>query len=253
MKYAIISDIHSNLEALETVMPEIEKHKPDKLVCLGDIVGYGPNPNETIDIIRKNADIVVPGNHEQSICNIKAGITYFLRDYNEYATEALIWTMKNLTKENLEFIDKLISEGYTKEENKIIFAHSTPFLTEEMNYIHGPIHAQIHFFNDKERKFNYCFVGHTHRPKIYEEKNKKRINKSIEIKKKNKLRKRALIVAPSIGQPRDGNNKTGFMIFDSSTNILEYKRMNYDFKTTQDKMKFAGLPTYLVERLEFGR
>jgi len=127
MKIAVISDIHSNLEALEVVLKKIEIEKADKIYCLGDIVGYGPNPNECVNLIRSVADKVVMGNHDSAVVN-QTDILLF----NAYAREATEWTRRIITDDNYEYLVEL---PLKKSVNDLLLVHSTPLIPEDWNYI----------------------------------------------------------------------------------------------------------------------
>ncbi len=225
MKIAVISDIHSNLEALEVVLKKIENEKADKIYCLGDIVGYGPNPNECVNLIRSVADKVVMGNHDSAVVN-QTDILLF----NAYAREATEWTRRVITDDNYEYIVEL---PLKKSVNDLLLVHSTPLIPEDWNYILTQYGAdkQFNFFSEK-----VCFVGHSHRSEVF---------KSID--------DRMIINSGSVGQPRDGNPEACFVIYDTETYEYKFHRKMYDVKATFKKIVKVGLNEFLGERLLVGR
>lgn len=225
MKIAIISDIHSNLEALEAVVREIENEKVDKIYCLGDIVGYGPSPNECIDLVKSVTDKVVIGNHDSAVIN-QTDMMLF----NSYARESTEWTRRMIKDENYEY---LLNLPLKISENDLLFVHSTPLIPEDWNYILTQHSA--------EKQFNYftevaCFIGHSHRPELF---------RSID--------HRLIVNVGSTGQPRDGNPKACFAVWDTDVNEYELKRKEYDIKAVYKKIVKAGLNEFLGERLMVGR
>jgi predicted phosphodiesterase len=233
MKYALISDIHGNLEALQKAFEIIDEKKVDSIICLGDSVGYGSNPNECLDIIKPRCEIIVAGNHDYAAIN-KTDITYF----NSYARASAYWTSKKLTKENAEYLDNL-PLVVTKED--VTFVHASPINPEEWDYILSIYEAQ-HQFNGFKNQI--CFIGHSHLPIIF-------TNEGEILKDKATLhdKKRYIINVGSIGQPRDGDTRLSFAIYDDTTKYIEIIRAEYDNFTTSKKIKEAGLPPFLGDRL----
>jgi predicted phosphodiesterase len=247
LRYAIISDIHSNLEALQAVLKTIEQEKIDKIVCLGDIVGYGPYPNECIELVQQNCEIILTGNHDFA-CIESSELFYF----NEYAAKAIEWTVTVLSKENLEYLATL--SLVDKIEN-FYLVHSSPFEPQSWDYILSLSEAKFNFsnFNDNAK---ICFIGHSHHPIMfieYLENNKpdytfKLVNQ-IQLEENN----RYIINVGSVGQPRDSNPDAAFGIVDTTTQEYELKRVKYDVNKTFQKMVSVGLPQFLADRLLIGR
>ncbi|MBI4653614.1 MAG: metallophosphoesterase family protein [Nitrospirae bacterium] len=272
MRYAIISDVHANLEALQSVLITIKKENPDAVWFLGDIVGYGPNPNECIKILRKETQIFLAGNHDHAVIGI-TDIEYF----NPYAKEVIEWTTEILSDRNKEFLRSLpifkslkitdetfVSQGDTKgnKENPplppfskggqggfgdVYLVHSTPKEPEQWHYILNTWDAYINFQFFTER---ICFVGHSHYPFIAE------MNPEGDIsvyKDYADIKEgcRYIVNVGSVGQPRDGNSEAAYALL--TQNSIEVKRVPYDIVSIQKKMREAGLPPYLIERLARGR
>ena len=246
-KYFIFSDIHGNLEALHSVLNEFEKEqeKGDSEcipICLGDIVGYGPNPRECIAEIKSRGIFSLAGNHDYAAIG-KMDISFF----NPYAKDVVLWTRSVLEPEDIEFLEGL---PIRKDAEIMTYVHATPCNPEQWNYLFTLYDAQNNFecFDTK-----VCFVGHSHQPLFI-------------IKKESSecwvhphpilcLREgwRYIVNVGSVGQPRDGNPAASLAIYDEATQTVELKRINYDMKKTQDKMREKNLPSYLIDRLEMGR
>lgn len=242
MRYAIISDIHANLEALESVLSEIEKHYVDSVLCLGDVVGYGPNPNECVEVIRDRAEVILAGNHDYAPLG-KLDLTYF----NPWARAAVEWTAEQLSESSRDFLLslplRLDLEGFT-------IVHATPLEPEQWNYIITIGDAVENF---PEFKGRVCFVGHSHVPMIVSVNQ----HEDYRVVRENPLQidshRRYIINVGSVGQPRDLIPRASYSIYD--TEILNYQlfRVDYDLAETQSKIIASGLPPFLAERLELGQ
>lgn len=242
MRYIVFSDLHSNLEALNQFEKEISSIPHDRLVCLGDIVGYGADPNLCVDWVRKNADFTIAGNHDLAVVE-KTDTAYF----NEYALEACRWTRKKLTAKNKGFLESLPMD---KEEQGIYWVHASPYQPARWHYITSRKGAKKHF-----RNFDapVCFVGHSHIPLILEQKPDGEINDYVSDLWDVEPESRYIFNDGSLGQPRDGNPQAAYVIFDSKKHTVEFKRFDYDLLQTQNKIIENGLPTYLADRLSTGR
>jgi diadenosine tetraphosphatase ApaH/serine/threonine PP2A family protein phosphatase len=233
MRIAIISDIHSNLEALERALAIIKTKQVDEIVCLGDIIGYGANPNECIALVKGAAKHILLGNHDEAAIDLEQ-TEYF----NPFARLAAGWTHKQLTPEHQEFIKTL---PYTAERAGVRFVHSSPFHPEEWNYIISPSDAQFNFAYFPEP---ICFVGHSHVAGLFPE----------DIWTREVIPGKKFIVnVGSIGQPRDNDWRLSFGIFDSEAWTYENVRAEYDVQTASAKIRDAGLPRQLADRILVGR
>jgi|SRR5208283_462710 len=232
MKYAIISDIHANLEALKKAMTIIEGKHVDEIICLGDVVGYGANPNECVDIVGRSCSAVVLGNHDEAALN-PAGP----HDFNPIAQKAIEWTAQQLTEASRSFL--LSRPMYVKKEN-IRLVHSSPRSPELWDYVINAEDAveAIHHFEEK-----ICFIGHTHVPGIFSSHGRA---KSISTAEQH------LVNVGSVGQPRDGNPMLAFGVFDSTAWEYELIRSTYDIQGAAEKILNAGLPRELGYRLMYG-
>ncbi|MCX7698655.1 MAG: metallophosphoesterase [Candidatus Goldbacteria bacterium] len=242
MRYAIISDIHSNLEALNAVLSFLDLNPVDKIISCGDIVGYGPDPKQCINRLRLlNNFTSVMGNHDAAILD-KIDISNFNND----AKDAIKLNKNMLSKEDFDYLSSL---QIKISENNILFLHGSPrdpineylFLTEKFNQV-------MPLFTEK-----FCFVGHTHQPIIFEQDNKGNGNfyRAMEIMELDDD-KRYIINVGSVGQPRDNNPQACIAFFDSKYLTLSFKRLSYDIEKTQEKMAKFNFPEKLIHRLSFG-
>jgi diadenosine tetraphosphatase ApaH/serine/threonine PP2A family protein phosphatase len=238
MIYAVISDIHANLEALEACLREIDKIKPDRFICLGDLVDYCAQPNEVIDIIKNRCDAVILGNHDEAQFNY--GLA---QGFSDYAFISSVYTRDVIEPEYIEYFKTL---PYTHTENDLLFVHGSPCLPEEYGYVINIYDAESNFASFREK---ICFVGHSHLPVIFEE-----IEGRINTRNPGKLNKeyKYIINAGSVGQPRDSNPKLAFGIFDSEKFEFNMVRLDYDIKTASEKIIKEGLPEFLAQRLFAG-
>ena len=248
MYYAIIADVHANLEALEAVLKDIKKRKIESILFLGDAVGYGPNPNECIEVLQeivsestRTEKVSLMGNHDSAVIGL-TDLEYF----NPNARTAIEWTKDVLTHENRIFLKDLPLVNSLKHDS-IFLVHATPKEPEQWHYLINTLDAYInfHFFTEK-----ICLIGHSHQPSIIEQLPEGEMviyKDNAEIKDKH----RYIINVGSVGQPRDGNLDAAYALLNE--NSIEIKRVSYDILSTQKKMRAAGLPLSLIERLARGR
>lgn len=239
-KFAIISDIHGNLEALQAVLQDIQMMQATSVVCLGDIVGYNANPAECLELIRSLDCPVIKGNHDEEAAsdNQPSGM-------NPIAGEALIWTRNQLSEEQKEWIRRL---RMVRNVPPFTIVHSTLDQPALWHYIINKFDAASNFnfqFTD------ICFHGHTHVPKIFIHQNgttEEYAPEDFAISPNAKY----FVNVGSVGQPRDGINKSSYAIYDSDDNVIYFRRVDYDIETAQRKIIEAGLPAVLAERLGKG-
>jgi predicted phosphodiesterase len=240
MRFALISDVHSNLEALEAVLKDIRKRKREAIFFLGDAVGYGPNPNECLEMLRDNCKVLLAGNHDWAAIG-RAEIEYF----NEYAKAAVLWTREVLSEKNRKFIDTLPLQKRMKKENALL-VHSSPKEPEAWHYLLTLWDAEINFHYFDER---ICVIGHSHLPFVIE---RLPSGEMITYNHKAKLgeNERYIINSGSVGQPRDRDPRACYALLDDDK--VEFIRVEYNTKETQRKMHAAGLPLPLIERISRG-
>ena len=232
MRIAIISDIHSNLEALTKAFNIIDRRSIDEIVCLGDIVGYGANPNECVDLVRQRCNIVIKGNHDEAVIDLTVA-----DDFTDNARSAILWTREQITKENLGYLRSL---SIAQQKKDMILVHSSPCEPQEWNYIFDEDTAARAFRSFSEP---LCFIGHTHMPMIFSP------NGFVSAIANDE---RYLINVGSVGQPRDRNTDLSFGIFDSDTWTYENIRSPYEMEIAARKILKTTLPPRLGQRLLMG-
>ena len=242
MRIAIISDIHSNLEAFQAVLSEIEKEQVDTILCLGDIVGYGPNPNECIELVQKHCETILIGNHDYACIN-KSEMFFF----NRFARQAIEYTLSVISEENLDFISGL---PFSAIVYQYLLVHANPYTPESWDYILS-IDDAIFYFSKFKSKI--CFIGHSHQPIVYYESGDQQYGFTAERELNLDPDKRYIINVGSVGQPRDNNPAAAFGILDTTENHYELIRVGYNVSDTIDKMYSAGLPKFLSDRLLVGK
>jgi len=243
MRYAILSDIHGNLEALEAVMDALSAESVEAYLSIGDVVGYGANPKECINILRSlEPEVLIAGNHEWGVLGLKG-----LEDFAETARGAISWTKKIMDKEDLEYL-KSFSILY--EDEKMTLVHGSLYMPEEFYYILNTDDAYIAI---KEMKNFVCFVGHSHVGGIFAYNHKD--VEVIEIDEVVRIDpdRRYIINSGSIGQPRNGDPRASYAVYDDEESTVEIKRVAYDIKKAQEKILKAELPPQLAYRLSEGR
>ena len=243
MKTLIVSDVHSNLEAFEAVIADAGGRGGfDEIWSLGDLVGYGPDPSACVDLLRSNSHRAVAGNHDL------AAIGRLSTDrFNPYAASANRWTAAQLDKGQAEFIGEL---PLTLEIDEFTLAHGSPrdpvweYLTTEEAAIACFTHIDTY----------WCIVGHSHVPFICIPRADGAVFMSFPEGRSIQLDEGALIANPgSVGQPRDGDPRASYALFDSEAQTISHRRVAYDIAATQEKMRRNNLPDYLIERIALGR
>ena len=242
MKIALISDIHGNLEALVSVLKHIEKLRVDEIHCLGDVVGYGCNPIECLNLIEENAQVKLMGNHEYAILgNISTD------SYTAIAKISTKWTHRILT--DREF--SIISDFKMRHSfDDILMVHASPYKDDYWRYILTPEEAYKTFESISE---NICFYGHSHIPMIFTESSNGLPRKQVGHDFDPFEESRYLVNVGSVGQPRDNDPRACFVIFDTENQEIKYHRVEYDINKAQSKMTNAKLPEMLINRLAVGR
>jgi putative phosphoesterase len=245
MRYLIISDLHSNLEAFNAVTGSVKRKKFDRVLVLGDLVGYGASPNQVVDAVRqmRNA-VVIRGNHDKVASGLENG-----ENFNRAALQSAQWTKRKLTSANRTFLTNL-PQGPVMVDDEIMLSHGTPM--DEDAYIFSDFDAYEIF---QLMDFNICFFGHTHLPVIYAV-NQQRLytyrpngdRTKVELVPDYKY----LINPGSVGQPRDKNPLASFAIFDSDNRTITFRRIEYPIPRSQEKILRAGLPQSLANRLAYG-
>jgi diadenosine tetraphosphatase ApaH/serine/threonine PP2A family protein phosphatase len=251
MRIVVVSDIHSNLVALETVLAAAGPH--DELWCLGDTIGYGPRPNECIALMRQHATYTITGNHDLA-CLAKID----LRDFNPDARKANIWNGEQLLDEHRAWLEQL--EPAQSIDDRFTIAHGSP-REPIWEYLLAPEQATANFALFTQE---VCLIGHSHvqlgfrlRPDAGPQDEAKPLRAERFLPDRSRTVEldgvtRYFINPGSVGQPRDQDPRAAYAVIDTDTNSIRFNRVEYDIQKTQRQMQEAGLPTALIRRLEFG-
>lgn len=245
MRYLILSDLHSNLEAVRCVLEDARRRGFDRAVCLGDIVGYGANPNEVVDLVRRmELMAVVRGNHDKVAAGVESG-----EQFSEIALEAALWTREVLSEENRHYLETLPMGPL--EVDGFLISHGTP--VEEDAYLLSEEDAGVIF---DSLPFRLAFFGHSHFACAFHvgagEPPQVELLAGEECVLKLDPQRRYLVNPGSIGQPRDHNPRTAYGIYDAGKETVTVHRVPYDVAGAQRKIADEGLPLPLAQRLEFG-
>lgn len=239
-KYAILGDIHGNWHALNAVLADAAAQGVNHFACVGDIVGYNANPRECIDKVRELGCVSVRGNHDHYCSHDEC-----LRDFHPLAANVVDWTRSQLSADQAEFLRTLklsrIQEGFT-------IVHSTLDMPEKWGYVFDELAAEPHFHYQSTA---VCFHGHTHVPVVFEKGG--RVQRNAFSLVKVVLGKKYFINVGSVGQPRDGDPRSAYAIFDIGRKEIELRRIPYDIAAAQKQILAAGLPERLAVRLSLGK
>lgn len=249
---AIISDLHSNLEAVQRVFADIDRQRISTVYCLGDVIGYGANPREVLRLVMERCKMTILGNHEHALM-------YYAEDFNEKARAALEWTRNLLNspehrrEENYRFWGFLGDRPQAERDEDTLYVHGSP-RHPVMEYmlprdVKNPAKMKA-VFERQDRRI--CFVGHSHVPGVYTEAGEffkpEAVNGSYKFPKDRKT----LINIGSVGQPRDGDVRLSYVSYDGET--VRFHRLEYDHKAASEKIRAVPeLPDYLADRLLVGR
>lgn len=247
VQVAVLSDIHANIEAFQAVLRDLE-HQADRILNLGDLVGYNASPNECVELAMKIGMDSIQGNHDQAICNPNLA-----EKFNIYAHKAILWTKKVLTDENTQFLCSL-SESFNTTCGMAF--HGSPEST--LNYI--GLHSQAKAVLKKMKKgcwgeTNVCFFGHTHKRKIWRMDIRGKVA-PVEIPTDGIVRldreEFYLLNPGSVGQPRNGDPRSSYLIFDTVNHTVNFRRVGYDLGAAMRKIIAADLPDFFANRLIHG-
>jgi diadenosine tetraphosphatase ApaH/serine/threonine PP2A family protein phosphatase len=243
MIYALISDVHGNLEALTAVMDDIRKYGSiDEIIFLGDAVGYGANPNEVLEIINANCPIRIMGNHDYSALGLLDPT-----EFNVYAQSGINFSVSVLTPQSRGILS---SFRLIDKVGELLLVHATPDAPETWSYCLSSAEANRLFFTFDEP---ICFVAHSHQPVIFRQ---DCLGECDMLKEEELILTddyRYIVNIGSVGQPRDNDPRACFTIYDTISQRLQYRRISYDIEAAQNKMRAVDLPAFLVERLAAGR
>jgi len=240
MKYAVIADIHANLEAFEVVLDDARSQSCTHYCCVGDVVGYGANPKECLEIVRRMGMPCVKGNHDE-YCSSEED----LEGFNPHAAEAVQWTRKQLSDDDRKWLRDL---KYVRLVASFSMVHATLDQPERWGYVFDKLMAAASF---TYQNTSVCFFGHTHVPVAF-------IRDSVVrggtySKFRVEAGRKYFVNVGSVGQPRDNNPKAAYVVYDLNEGSIELRRLDYDIGKAQRKILDAGLPPRLAERLAFGK
>lgn len=241
MRYAILADIHGNLAAFQAALDDIEaRGGVDEIWCLGDIVGYGPDPSQCIALLRQHTHLSVAGNHDWAAIG-KVDVS----DFNPDAAQACRWTASQLTPEDVSYLEAL---PLTVSRGDFTVVHGSPRepIWEYVVSTHGAL-ANLGFFDTR-----YCLVGHSHVPLVFEYSGGTCVLSPLP--EELQLGENRLMLNPGgIGQPRDGDPSASYAVYYEDEMVVRHYRVPYDVEATQEEMVRHGLPDFLVVRLSYGR
>jgi predicted phosphodiesterase len=240
MKYAIFGDIHANLEALQAVLADAEQQGCTNYVCTGDIVGYASDPNECLKIIREMDCPVVKGNHDE-----ESTLSTSLDGLNPLAKQAMEWTRAQLNEDERDFLNNM---KLVRQVADFTIVHATLDTPGSWTYVTNKFDAMASF---SYQFTQLCFYGHTHTPRIYVKGDSVEPLEEIEVNLE--MGRKYFINVGSTGQPRDGDWRASYAVYDSVNQNMTIRRIDYDIQKAQDKIIEAGLPEMLAHRLTLGK
>jgi len=241
MKFAVLSDIHGNWEALEAVLAEADRRGVEGYVCLGDIVGYGADPGPCLDRIRELPANAVLGNHDAAICGLAN-----IKNFNDYARDAILWTKDRIDREARDYLSAL---PLTRTIGNIALVHSSLDSPRDWGYVISQEEAWKCF---DRLEGPCCLIGHSHIP-CHFRLDAEEITGGPWRRLALEDGSRYIINPGSVGQPRDGDNRSSFTLADPEEKTFELVRVPYDIAASQKKIIAAGLPKFLAARLGSGR
>ena len=242
MRIGIFSDTHSNIEALSAVLRKFEEEGVDKLVCLGDTVGYGANPNEACDLVRSRASVTILGNHDAAVAG-RMDYSY----YYDAARNALDLHASMLTQVNMTWLKSL---PYEVREGHVAFCHGSPVNIEEFDYVFAPEQA-ARCIPDFDRLADVTFIGHSHLCKAFAL-TRDDVYEVVALNFPLRPQMRYIVSVGSVGQPRDYDPRASYVTYDSETRVFEFKRVAYDIESAARKNFATKLERNFGNRLFIG-
>ncbi len=254
MKYALISDIHSNLEGVSSVLEAIERERPDSIICCGDIVGYAADPSACAELVQRRGIRCIKGNHERGLADIAAGR---IPRMNQMALDAIHYSYEQLSSAQREWLMALPDE--MEVDGRFLVFHGSP--SDPDGYIFDSFEARYGFksllYAYPEPLNRLCFIGHTHICAVHafdpepERLMNGEVYKDFKVTLDDRLH--VMINVGSCGQYRGGIPKASYCIYDTEAETVEFRFVDYDIARAQEKILDAGLPPFLAERLSLGR
>ena len=240
MRYGIFGDIHANLEALEAVFAAMAEERLDECICLGDIVGYGADPEVCVDRVRESGALVIAGNHDHAVFGAQE-LSYF----NHHAREAVLWTQSRLSDESKAWLRSL---SLVEHLEGFSVVHGSLHQPESFNYVQTLKDAETNF---RLMPRPLLFLGHSHYPFAFFD--TEPMTYTLEASIPADPRINSVVNVGSVGQPRDENNRACFAVYDDIKQEVVLRRIVYDIDKTKEKILAAGLPHALAERLSYGK
>ncbi len=240
-KLAILGDIHANLEAFNAVLADAKKLGVTGYVCVGDVVGYNADPSACLDLLRELDCVTVRGNHDHYCSHSHEP----LDDFHPLAAKVVDWTRSQLTDEQKEFLRGL---KLSRLVSGFSIVHSTLDMPDKWGYVLDTLEADAHF---NYQTTSVCFYGHTHIPAVYEKQG--RVTRYLTDRLVVVMGRRYFVNPGSVGQPRDGDPRAAYLVYDVNAREIEFRRVAYDVAAVQRKVRAAGLPERLAYRLELGK
>ena len=241
-RYAILGDIHANLEALNAVLEDARAQSVTDFVCLGDVVGYNADPAACVRVVRDElACPTVRGNHDHYCSHDDET----LDDFQPLAASAIAWTRRQLTEEDAHWLSNL---PLSRTVSGFTLVHSTLDVPERWGYVFDQLDAESHFTYQKTA---LCFHGHTHVPLVFEKRREVVRSQPQEIRLAPGTK--YFVNTGSVGQPRDGDPRSSYLVYDTASRTITFRRLAYDVAATMEKNRRAGLPERLAVRLAAGR
>lgn len=250
MKFVFFSDVHANLEALESFLEQTDRLQYDRIFNLGDIIGYGADPNECVEMIQQRSIPSVVGNHDDVVLD-----RYEPESFNPDARRAALWCRKTMREENMDFLRALKDFIWVDSAlGKVLIVHGSPVDKDE--YVMSRWHAERAFVDMMKRDIALAFVAHTHQPCCWLQKadgtadhrpqpaddEPIQLNPSL----------KAIVNVGSVGQPRDGDPRGCYVLWDDERHTIRFRRFTYPISKAQKKIRDAGLPAFLADRLAGG-
>ena len=240
MKFAIIADIHANLDAFKVVLEDIKQQNCTHFACLGDVVGYNANPKECLDIVRSMGIPCVKGNHDE-YCSQEGPLDGF----NPAAAEAVNWTRRQLTPDDKQWLRDL---KYSRMVTNFTIVHATLDGPQRWGYVFDKLAAAASF---TYQNTPICFFGHTHVPVAFMRDTM--VRGGTYSKFKVEAGKKYFVNVGAVGQPRDNDPRAAYVVYDATEGTIELRRLEYPIAAAQAKIRAAGLPERLADRLSYGR
>jgi diadenosine tetraphosphatase ApaH/serine/threonine PP2A family protein phosphatase len=243
MRIAILSDIHANLEALTEVLAVLDRERPDQIVCLGDVVGYGASANECCALLRQRAAVSLLGNHDAAVCG-RMDYSY----YYDAARRALDWTAGRLEPGHLEWLRGL---PFTHRQAEVCFSHGSPVRPEAYDYVFA-IEQARELVPHLPGLAHVTFIGHSHLCKVFALGPGGDVTEVVSSRFGLRQVYKYVVSVGSVGQPRDCDNRSCFVIFDSERREVAYHRVAYDIESSAQRIFDAGLALNFGKRLFLG-